>query len=87
MTRHLQSKHPDITLPEHRTVQQKVTPAKQLSIQSAFEQTYSATSEKDKKIIRAVGAFIAKDFHPFTVVEDVGFRHLMKMLDPRYVKT
>lgn len=88
MTKHLQRKHPDVNVPEHRTIErhEKVTAAKQqLSIENAFEQTYRATSDKNKKITRAVGAFIAKDLQPFSVVEDVGFRHLIKTLDPRYV--
>lgn len=82
-----QRNHPDITLSEHRTVKRpgKVTAAKQLSIENVFQQTYCATSDKYKKITRAVGAFIAKDLQPFSVVEDEGFRHLVKTLDPRYV--
>ena len=60
---------PDVTLSAHRTVERldKVTPAKkqQLSIENAFQQTYSATSDKHKKITCAVGAFIAKDLQPF----------------------
>lgn len=88
MNKHLQRDHPDFTLPEHRTVErrEKVTAAKQqVSVENAFEQTCRATSDKYKKITRAVGAFIAKDLQPYSVVEDVGFRHLVKTLDPRSV--
>ena len=88
MGKHLKRTHPDITLSEHRTVERpgNVTAAKQQrSIENAFQQTYHATSDKYKKITRAVGAFIAKDLQPFSVVEDEGFRHLVKTLNPRYV--
>ena len=70
MGKHLKRTHPDITLSEHRTVERpgKVTAAKQQrSIENAFQQTYHATSDKYKKITRAVGAFIAKDLQPFSV--------------------
>lgn len=46
------SKHPDIAVPDHSTVEQleKVTTAKQqvqqLSIEISFEQTYRTTSDK-----------------------------------------
>ncbi|XP_077095961.1 E3 SUMO-protein ligase ZBED1-like [Siphateles boraxobius] len=71
MSKYIQRKHPDITLPEHRSVERP-------------EQTYRASSEKHSKITGALGVFIAKDLQPFSVVEDVGFKHLMKTLDPRY---
>lgn len=32
-----------------------------------------------------MGAFIAADLQPFSVVTDAGFRQLLKTLDPRYV--
>ncbi|XP_070408816.1 E3 SUMO-protein ligase ZBED1-like [Nothobranchius furzeri] len=41
-------------------------------------------SEKGKKITQAVGAFIAKDLRPYSVVENPGFKHMLKTLEPRY---
>lgn len=41
-------------------------------------------AEKAKRITQSVAAFIAKDLRPYSVVENSGFRHLLKTLEPRY---
>uniref|UniRef100_A0A8C5R241 BED-type domain-containing protein n=1 Tax=Leptobrachium leishanense TaxID=445787 RepID=A0A8C5R241_9ANUR len=50
----------------------------------AILSTLLPNSEKGKKITKAVAAFIAKDLRPYSVVDNLGFRHLMKTLEPRY---
>ncbi len=37
------------------------------------------------KLSRAVATMIALDFQPMSIVEDAGFRQLVKALDPKYV--
>lgn len=41
-------------------------------------------SERAQRITRCVGAFIAKDLRPYSVVMNAGFRQLVKTLEPRY---
>uniref|UniRef100_A0A8C5MWL9 BED-type domain-containing protein n=1 Tax=Leptobrachium leishanense TaxID=445787 RepID=A0A8C5MWL9_9ANUR len=50
----------------------------------AILSTLPPNSKKGKKITKAVAAFIAKDLRPYSVVDNLGFRHLMKTLEPRY---
>lgn len=55
--------------------------------QPRIEETLSTlppNSERGKRITQAVSAFIAKDLRPYSVVENIGFRHLLKTLEPRY---
>lgn len=85
MTSHLRRHHPAISLSGSRSEQVTLPAKKQQSLADAFAKPHSASSDKHKKITDAVGMFIAKDMQPFSVVRDVGFRHLMKTLDPRYV--
>lgn len=40
--------------------------------------------DKGKKITHVVAAFIAKDLRPYSVVENAGFQHLLKTLEPQY---
>lgn len=42
------------------------------------------SSEKAKRITKAIAAFIAKDLRPYSVVENQGFRALLHTLEPRY---
>ena len=37
-----------------------------------------------KRITLSVACFIAKDLRPYSVVENAGFRHLLKTIEPRY---
>ena len=41
-------------------------------------------SEKGKRITQSVGGFISKDLRHYSVVDNTGFRHLLKTLEPRY---
>ena len=42
-------------------------------------------SKRAQLITRHVGLVIAKDLRPYSVVENSGFKHLVNVLDPKYV--
>ncbi|KAM8733234.1 E3 SUMO-protein ligase ZBED1-like [Acanthopagrus schlegelii] len=44
-----------------------------------------ANSARSLKITEAIAGFICKDMRPYSVVENDGFRHLMKVAEPHYV--
>lgn len=44
----------------------------------------STNSEKAKRITRSVAGFIAKELHPYSVVDNQGFRTMLQVLDPRF---
>lgn len=55
--------------------------------QPKIDQTISTlppNSGKGKRITRSVAAFITKDIRPYSVVNNPGFRHLLKMLELWY---
>ncbi len=56
----------------------------QTSIQCSFDATWSQTSAKAQEITRCIRVFIAKDMRPFSVVDNVGFREMVRVLEPRY---
>ena len=58
----------------------------QTLIDTAFERVklLAPDSARAKQITNKVMEFIALDDQPFTVVESVGFRSLMKFMEPRY---
>ncbi|GAA6077528.1 E3 SUMO-protein ligase ZBED1-like [Tachysurus ichikawai] len=61
------------------------TPAKK---QPTVLETFSNCNQYDKKgkaIMDAVAMHIAKDMVPIYTVEKLGFIHMLKVLDPRYV--
>lgn len=41
-------------------------------------------TEQVKAITKALGGFIAKYMQPYAMVEDEGFQHTIKVLEPRY---
>ncbi|XP_059410212.1 E3 SUMO-protein ligase ZBED1-like [Carassius carassius] len=45
---------------------------------------YDKQSKRHKDITKAVTNFLAKDMMPFTTVENVGFRKMISIIDPRY---
>ncbi|XP_040278276.1 E3 SUMO-protein ligase ZBED1-like [Bufo bufo] len=53
-------------------------------IDAMLQSTLPPNSEKVKRITKAVAAFIAKDLRPYSVVENSGFRYLLKTIEPRY---
>ncbi|XP_077280023.1 zinc finger BED domain-containing protein 4-like [Temnothorax americanus] len=42
------------------------------------------SSKKAKDITRAIAVFICKGLHPYNIVNEPGFRHLLHFLEPRY---
>lgn len=48
------------------------------------QETYEPSSLKKRNIDRAVARMVAQDVQPYSIVEDVGFKNLIKLLDPRY---
>ena len=59
----------------------------QLSLQETAKKTQSLSrsSECYKKIVNAIGQFIARDLQPISVVDGEGFKHLMEVADPCFV--
>ena len=44
------------------------------------------SSERAKKLTTLICEMMARDIHPLSVVDDVGFLNLMKEAEPRYIK-
>lgn len=63
-----------------------VIPAQQQTIVSTFSSSvpYDKKTKRHGDITNAVAYFIAKDMMPVSTVENVGFKRLLKVLDPRY---
>ncbi|KAL0149553.1 hypothetical protein M9458_055080, partial [Cirrhinus mrigala] len=57
---------------------------KQQTLPSLFKQALGSNSDRHKTITEALGVFNAKDMQPYSVVDDEGFQHLIKTLEPRY---
>uniref|UniRef100_A0AAQ5Y0H8 BED-type domain-containing protein n=1 Tax=Amphiprion ocellaris TaxID=80972 RepID=A0AAQ5Y0H8_AMPOC len=47
-------------------------------------QSFSDDSHRAQEITRSLAQMIAKDLQPISIVEDPGFCHFMKMVDPQY---
>ncbi|XP_063763471.1 E3 SUMO-protein ligase ZBED1-like [Eleginops maclovinus] len=64
----------------------KAPAPKQSSLQASFSRfvPYEKKSDKWRAITKAVSFHIAKDMVPVATVEQVGFKELIKKLDPRY---
>ncbi|CAG9822070.1 unnamed protein product [Phaedon cochleariae] len=54
------------------------------NIQQPTLQSFTVTKRRCKKIDYALTYFIAVDMQPFSVVEDIGFRNLIEVLQPSY---
>ena len=54
----------------------------QLRLQNVTK--YPLTSSKSHTITKAIAAYLATDMRPYSTVENEGFKHLIKTLDPRY---
>ncbi|XP_037812651.1 E3 SUMO-protein ligase ZBED1-like [Lucilia sericata] len=58
---------------------------RQRSIQTSFEDIASySDGDKAKKINNAIVYMICKDYHAFSLVENEGFKHLIKVLSPHF---
>ncbi|KAM3861959.1 E3 SUMO-protein ligase ZBED1-like [Diretmus argenteus] len=80
MRDHLARWHPELGEKNENTA-----PA---SNQTTIPETISKlppNSERAKRITRSIGIFIVKDLRPYSVVENAGFRGVLKATEPRYV--
>lgn len=59
--------------------------ANQTALEKAFGVKFPSNSQRALSITEGVGIFISKDLSPYSVVENAGFRLLVKRLEPRYV--
>ena len=59
----------------------------QMIIEESFSKAIplSQSSERYKKLTKAVCYFICKDQQPFDTVNDSGFRHMLSIFEPRYI--
>lgn len=68
-------------------LEENVTPLKrQKTIQAAFKDisSYSESGQKTRKLNNCLLFMICKDHQPFSIVENEGFRTLMKTVAPQY---
>ncbi len=72
MSRH---HHPNVTNEPSGPQQRKLKESLQLP----------TNSTRAKKITEAIATFVCKDMRPYSVVENVGFKRLMKVTEPHYV--
>ncbi|XP_040209394.1 E3 SUMO-protein ligase ZBED1-like [Rana temporaria] len=80
---HVSRFHPEMLKPTTTTTTKEMNPD-QPKIDAMLQSTFPPNSEKVKRITKAVAAFIAKDLRPYSVVENSGFRYLLKTIEPRY---
>ncbi|XP_060780368.1 E3 SUMO-protein ligase ZBED1-like [Neoarius graeffei] len=80
-TNHITRWHPELATGSKTTPQQEKF---QPRIDQSLVSPLPHNSERAKKITRSVACFIAKDLRPYSVVENAGFRHMLKTIEPRY---
>ena len=56
-----------------------------LSEMAAKKKTLEVNSAEANKIHIAIGKMMALDIQPYSIVEDVGFKSLVGLLEPRYI--
>ncbi len=74
MQAHLRRHHPNIDISGTRKKSQK-----QDTFPTAFRMKLQANSDRAQTITKAIGVFMALDMRPFSVVENDGFTHLLKI--------
>ncbi len=79
MATHLKRHHTGVSLTGVKT-----KAAQQPLITTAFKQPLVAQSDRAKAITNAIGVFIGADMRPYSVVQNEGFKHMLKVLEPRY---
>nr|XP_054592988.1 E3 SUMO-protein ligase ZBED1-like [Nothobranchius furzeri] len=82
MTVHLRRHHPDAKTSGVREKQQQ--PSMQKALPESFRQPFTRDSKRAKEIDRVIATFIAVDMRPFSVVDNIGFREMLRVLEPRY---
>ena len=78
---HISRRHPELggkkgPVPDGR-------PSSQMTIEQALGQL-PPNSERAQRITKSIAKFIAVDLRPYSVVENMGFREMVKTLEPRY---
>ncbi|KAK0141840.1 Zinc finger BED domain-containing protein 1 [Merluccius polli] len=77
MASHLKRHHPGESGVKKKDAQQLLLP-------DAFKQCFPAGSDRAIAITKSIGVFIAADMRPYSVVENKGFKKMIKVLEPRY---
>lgn len=73
LLRHLKSKHPVIDV----NTKKENEPTTNVSY-------LDSDSEKSKALTNAIARMMALDLQPYSIVEDVGFRSVLKVAEPKY---
>ncbi|KAK9961837.1 hypothetical protein ABG768_007237 [Culter alburnus] len=73
---HMMRHHQDI-------ISKPATGPQQMTLKQTLQ--LPTNSARSVKITEAIAGFICKDMRPYSVVENVGFRRLMKVMEPNYV--
>lgn len=77
---HLWRQHPGVSTD---STKKRVSRRKeQVLLTAAFKQPRSETS--DRAVAKALGCFIAIALQPYAAVDDVGFQHMVKILESQY---
>ncbi|KAM3876933.1 E3 SUMO-protein ligase ZBED1-like [Diretmus argenteus] len=80
---HVSRCHPNVSTPANVAQEKKTADPAQPKIDDSLS-TLPSNSQRARKITRSCAAFIAKDIRPYSIVENVGFRYMLKILEPRY---
>ncbi|XP_041834649.1 zinc finger BED domain-containing protein 4-like [Melanotaenia boesemani] len=80
MLAHLKRHHPTVDL----TAAKRKTTLVQTQLPAALKTPLPSHSDRAKAITNSIGVFIAMDLRPYSVVENAGFRHMLKVIEPRY---
>lgn len=83
---HIMRHHSDVPLTEQQqqTANGKRVDPLQLTLEQVHTSKLPPTSPRATKITQSVLYFICKDMRPLSVVENEGFRYMLKTLEPRY---
>ena len=96
LVQHLQTNHPEVYKeylerkmnqePKQPKETRKRSLHRQLSLTETQELTkvWDINDQKAQRVHRRIGEMIAVDCQPLSVVEDVGFKQVLRTLEPRY---
>ena len=96
LIQNLTSKHPEVYAkyqeskanqgPKHPIETRKRSIEQQLSLIEVQDltKTWDINDTRAQRVHRKVGEMVAIDCQPISVVEDVGFRQVLRTLEPRY---
>ncbi len=82
MLEHLWRHHPSVSNDSER--KRKSGRTEQLLLPEAFKQPLSEKSNRAKAITRALSVFIVKDMQTYAMIEDAGFKNMIKVLELPY---